>query len=43
MVHGFWGFFKFFCVKADREIAAAAPMRDFEEVFADIKARIENA
>jgi len=29
--------------KVDREIAADVPMRDFEEVFADIEARIENA
>jgi len=29
--------------KVDREIAANAPMRDFEDVFEDIEARIENA
>ena len=29
--------------KTDREIAAGTPMRDFEEVFADIESRIENA
>ena len=29
--------------KVDKEIAAGSPMRDFEDVFADIEARIENA
>ena len=29
--------------KVDKEIAADTPMRDFEEVFADIEARIKNA
>ena len=29
--------------KVDKEIAADIPMRDFEEVFADIEKRIENA
>ena len=29
--------------KVDKEIAAGTPMRDFEEVFADIETRIENA
>lgn len=29
--------------KVDKEIAAGTPMRDFEEVFADIEMRIDNA
>jgi len=29
--------------KVDKDIAANAPMRDFEDVFSDIEARIENA
>ena len=29
--------------KVDRDIAAGTPMRDFEDVFADIEERIENA
>ena len=29
--------------KVDKEIAAGAPMRDFEEVFASIEKRIEDA
>ncbi|MCL2189607.1 MAG: type II toxin-antitoxin system Phd/YefM family antitoxin [Defluviitaleaceae bacterium] len=29
--------------KTDRDIASNTPMRDFEDVFADIEARIEHA
>jgi PHD/YefM family antitoxin component YafN of YafNO toxin-antitoxin module len=29
--------------KIDKEIAAGVPMKDFEEVFADIEMRVENA